>query len=239
VLENDSMKGDTRASDVNMENQTPPTAEAEVVQEIGEAALVSEDATTELGKVTMQEDNHDDRMKENMQMIPSDEAKDVQEGEAEAFQDEVTGLNSNNTESTLENDLLEEDTCKNDLNMENKIHPTAEVEDVQEKATGMTSHYSISSLKNDLLEEDDPEDDVNVNHQKHKTIDDKFDQLQIETRFNFDDETSEFDDKTTQEDKQDANAVKPTVNSIDVQEKTIISASDAALKLTNSFEGSG
>ncbi|XP_027935354.1 uncharacterized protein LOC114190601 isoform X2 [Vigna unguiculata] len=239
VLENDSMKGDTRASDVNMENQTPPTAEAEVVQEIGEAALVSEDATTELGKVTMQEDNHDDRMKENMQMIPSDEAKDVQEGEAEAFQDEVTGLNSNNTESTLENDLLEEDTCKNDLNMENKIHPTAEVEDVQEKATGMTSHYSISSLKNDLLEEDDPEDDVNVNHQKHKTIDDKFDQLQIETRLNFDDETSEFDDKTTQEDKQDANAVKPTVNSIDVQEKTIISASDAALKLTNSFEGSG
>ncbi|KAG2403670.1 uncharacterized protein HKW66_Vig0189570 [Vigna angularis] len=238
VLENDSMKGDAHASDVNMENQTPPTAEAEVVREKGAAALASEDATTELGKVTLQEDSHGDRMKENMKMLPSDEDKDVQEEEAEAFQDEVTGLNSNNTESRLKNDLLEEDTCKSDLNMENKIHhPTAEVEDVQEKTTGMTSYYSRSSLENDKYE-GDPEDDVNANHQKHKTVEEKFDQLHIETSLDFDDETSEFDVKT-HEDKQEANAVNLTANGKDVQEKSIIPASDAALKLTNSFEGSG
>ncbi|XP_022640909.1 dentin sialophosphoprotein isoform X1 [Vigna radiata var. radiata] len=239
VLGNDSMKGDTHASDVNMENQTPPTAEAEVVREKGAAALVSEDATTELGKVTLQEDSHDDLMKGNMKMLTSDEDKDVQEEEAEAFQDEVTGLNSNNTESRLKSDLLEEDTWKSGLNMENKIHhPTAEVEDVREKATGMTSHYSRSSLENDLLEGDDPEDDVNANHQKHKTVEENFDQLHLETSLDFDDETSEFDDKT-HEDKQEANAENLTANGKDVQEKTIIPASDAALKLTNSFEGSG
>lgn len=226
VLENDSMKGDTHASDVNMENQTPQTAEAEVVQEKAATALVSEDATTGLGKVTLEEDSHEDSMKENEQMIPSDESKDAHE--------EVTGLNSDNTKSRLR-----EDTCKNDMNMENIIHPTAEAEDVQEKATGMTSLYFRSSHENDdLLEGDDPEDDINVNHQKHKAVEEKFDQVHIETRLDFDDETSEFDDKT-QEDKQDAIVVNPTANGIDVQEKYIISASDAALKLTNSFEGSG
>ncbi|KAL9319452.1 hypothetical protein ACSQ67_015969 [Phaseolus vulgaris] len=238
VLENDSMKGDTRASDVNMENQTPRTAEAEVVQEKAAAALVSEDTTTELEKVTLQEDSHEDYMKENMQMIPSDEGKDVQEEEAKAFQEEVTGLDSNNTKSWLKNDVLGEDTCKNDMNMENITHPTSEVEDVQEKDTGITSNYSRSSLENDLLEGDDPEDDTNVNHEKHKTVEEKFDELHIETRLDFDDETSEFDDKT-QEDKQDAIVVNPTANGIDVQGKNIISASDAALKLTNSLEGSG
>ncbi|CAJ1967020.1 unnamed protein product [Sphenostylis stenocarpa] len=237
VLENDSMERDSDASDVNIENQTPPTAEAESVQEKA-ATLVSEDATTELGKVIQEADSHEDCMKENMNMIPTDEAKDVLEEEAKDFQEELTGLNSNNTESMLKNDLLGEDTCKNDMNMENKMHPTAEVEDVQEKATGMTSHHSRSSLENDLLEGDAPEDDVNINHQKDPKVENKFDQLHLEARLDFDDKTSEFEDKP-HEDKQDASEVNPSANGIDVQEKAIISASDAPLKLTNPFEGSG
>ncbi|RDY01185.1 hypothetical protein CR513_15529, partial [Mucuna pruriens] len=52
MLENDSMEGDTHACGGNMEDQVLPTAEAEGVQEKA-AEVVSEDATTELGKVTL------------------------------------------------------------------------------------------------------------------------------------------------------------------------------------------
>ncbi|RDY01183.1 hypothetical protein CR513_15527, partial [Mucuna pruriens] len=154
-------------------------------------------------------------------MTPTAEAKDVQE--------EAAGLKSNHAASILENDLLGEDTCKSDMNVENKMHPTNEVEDVQEKDTGMNSDYTRSSLENDLLKGDAHEDSVNVDHHKHQTVEGKDDP--IAAGLDFSDKTSEFEDKF-QEDKQDANGT-------DVQGKTTISASDDPLNLTNSFEGAG
>ena len=117
-----------------------------------------------------------------------------------------------------ENDLLGEDSCKSDMNMENKMHPTAEVEDVQEKATGMASDYATSSLENDLLKGDAPEDDVHADHQKHQIIEGKVDHQQIAARSDFNDKTSEFDDKP-QEDKQDGNVVNPAANGREGKEK--------------------
>jgi hypothetical protein len=52
-----SLEEDTHASDISMENQIHPKAKEEYVEEKA-IGLDSEDATTELGKVSMQEESH-------------------------------------------------------------------------------------------------------------------------------------------------------------------------------------
>jgi len=123
--ESDYSSDDTNASDISMENQFHPKSEEEDVEEKADG-LDSEDATTELGKVSMQEESHDDDVKEDTQMIPTDEVKDV------------------------ENDSLEGNTNESGIDMENQMHPNDEAEDVEEKAIGMDSEHSRSSLENDL-----------------------------------------------------------------------------------------
>jgi len=147
MLESDYSSEDTHASDITMENQIfRPTAEEEDVEEKTKG-LDSEDATAELGKVSMQEEIHDDDVKEKTQMIPTDEVKDVEE--------KAIGLISHYIESKVENDSLEGDTNESGIDMENQMHTTDEAEDVEENAIGMDSEHTRSSLENDLLKSND------------------------------------------------------------------------------------
>ncbi|PNX93220.1 hypothetical protein L195_g016371, partial [Trifolium pratense] len=155
-LENDTLEGDANVSDISMENQMHRKSEDG-----------KEKATTERGKVSMQEEGRSDDVKEKIQMIPTDEAKHVEE--------KVTGLISYNVESKPENDTLEGDNHESDINMENQMHPIDETEDVEEKAIGMVSDHTRSSLQNDLLKDKDD--------------------LEIAAGLSYDGETSELEDE--------------------------------------------
>ncbi|XP_045803169.1 dentin sialophosphoprotein-like isoform X3 [Trifolium pratense] len=155
-LENDTLEGDANVSDISMENQMHRKSEDG-----------KEKATTERGKVSMQEEGRSDDVKEKIQMIPTDEAKHVEE--------KVTGLISYNVESKPENDTLEGDNHESDINMENQMHPIDETEGVEEKAIVMVSDHTRSSLQNDLLKDKDD--------------------LEIAAGLSYDGETSELEDE--------------------------------------------
>ncbi|GAU41756.1 hypothetical protein TSUD_13560 [Trifolium subterraneum] len=232
-LENDSLEGDANESDISMENQMHQKSED-----------VMEKATTEPGKVSMQEECRGDDVKEKFPMIPRAEVKDVQEKATKL-------LNSHNIESKLENDTLEGDANGSDINIENQMYPkpeedvkekatteigkvlmqeercsddvkqkipmipTDEVKDVEEKAIGMASDHT-NSLENDLLKDKDD--------------------LEIAAGMSYDGETSELED----EDKKDGNMIIPFMNGIEnFQGKTTILASNDPLILRNSFGGEG
>jgi hypothetical protein len=202
--ENDSLEGgDTNESDINMENQMHPIDEAEDVEE---------KATSEVGKVSMQEECCGDDVNEETRMILSDEAKDVEE--------KGIGLVSHNVERKLENDSMEGYANESDMNMENhEMHPkpeeedveekattelgkvsmqeeclgddvkekipmvpTDEVKDVEEKAIGLASHNIASKLGNDTLEGDANESDISTENQMHQKSEDVKEKATIELR---------------------------------------------------------
>ncbi|WJX17133.1 hypothetical protein P8452_07077 [Trifolium repens] len=234
-LENDSLEGDANESDMNMENH-------EMHPKPEEEEDVEEKATTEVGKVSMQEECRSDDVKDKIPMVPTDEVKDVEE--------KAIGLTSHYIESKLENDTLEGDANESDVNIENQMHlkpeedvkekattevgkvlmqgercddevnektpmiPTDEVNDVEEKAIGMASDHTRSSLENDLLKDKDD--------------------LEIAAGLSYDGEASELED----EDKKDGNVILPFMNGIEnFQGKTTILSSKDPLFLTNSFGG--
>jgi hypothetical protein len=212
MIESDySLEEDTHASEINMENQMHPKSEEEDFKEKG-IGLASEHVAMELGNVSMQEERCGDDVKDKSQMIPIDEAKDVEEKEA-------TRLVSYDIERKDENDSLEGgDTHESDINMENQMHPIDEAEDVEEKATsevgkvsmqeeccgddvneetrmilsdeakdeekgiGLVLHNVERKLENDSLEGDANESDISTENQMHQKSEDVKEKATIELR---------------------------------------------------------
>jgi len=143
MLESDySLEEDAHASGKIMENQMHPKTE-------------EDDAITELANISLQEESHGDDVKEKSQMIPTDEAKDVEEKD--------TKLISHNIENKRENDSLEEythDHHESDRNMENLMHAKSEEEDVQEKGSWLNIEDATTELEKVSLKEESCDDDA-------------------------------------------------------------------------------
>ncbi|KAL2323759.1 hypothetical protein Fmac_028138 [Flemingia macrophylla] len=220
MLENDSTEGDTRADDVNMENQFLPTTEAEGVQDKA-TGLVSEDATTELGKVTLQEDSHAGHENMENQMLPTAEAEGVQE--------KAAGVVSEDATTELGQVTLQEDSHADDVKEKMKMIPTDEAESVQDKASGDVSEDATAEIGKVTLQENSHADDVKEKVEMVPT-DEAKDVQEEATGINPNNAASVFENALLGEDtsKTDMNVenMHPTFDVEDVQEKATGMASD-------------
>jgi hypothetical protein len=172
IESDDSFEEDTHASEINMENQMHPKSEEEDFKEKG-IGLASEHVAMELGNVSMQEERCGDDVKDKSQMIPIDEAKDVEEKEATRL---ISSKNENDSleggdqmhpideaEDVEEKVSMQEECCGDDVNEETRMILT----DVEEKGIGLVSHNVERKLENDSLEGDANESDINMENQMH------------------------------------------------------------------------
>ena len=212
MLESDySLEEDAHASDINMENQMHPKAEKDV-------------AITELANILLQEENHGDDVKEKSQMIPTDEAKDVEEKD------------TNQTVSTIEN-KLENDSSEgythdheSDINMENQMHPKAEVEGVQERGSGLNIEYATVELEKVSQQEESCDDDAKersemITTDKAKDVEEKATGL-ISNYIESKPEIDSFEGDGNGSDINMENQMHPIDESEDVEEKDTGMASE-------------
>ncbi|XP_057431297.1 uncharacterized protein LOC130724140 isoform X2 [Lotus japonicus] len=135
---------DVGADNVKEENQTVPTSITKDVME--NASNSSSEIRTELGKDTMQEDDHADDAEGEVQRIPTAEAEDVEE--------KAIWFASTNTTNMLENDPLEGES----VNDEKQNIATSKAKDVMENASKASSEIR-TELGKDTMQEDDLADD--------------------------------------------------------------------------------